>query len=208
MKTIAAFVLGAVVGALVLFVYLSQMPPKPASAPPPAAVAAPPAAPGAQAQVPLPPESLPRPDLSLPAQSKLAMPVEGVQASQLTDSFEQPRDGQQKHEAIDILAPRGARVLAAADGKIVKLFDSKPGGHTVYQFDPGGTYAYYYAHLESYAPGLKEGQEVRRGDLLGFVGTSGNADPNAPHLHFAVFQLTPEKEWWKGTALNPYPMLR
>jgi len=99
-------------------------------------------------------------------------------------------------------------VLAAADGKIVKLFDSKPGGHTVYQFDPSGTYAYYYAHLDAYAPGLKEGQEVHRGDLLGYVGTSGNADPNTPHLHFAVFQLTPEKEWWKGTALNPYPLLK
>lgn len=208
MKTIAAFILGAIVGALVLFVYLSQMPPKPASAPPPAAAAAPPAAPSPPAQVRLPEESLPRPDLSTPAVARLAVPVEGVQPSQLTDSFDQPRDGQQKHEAIDILAPRGAKVLAAADGKIVKLFDSKPGGHTVYQFDPSGTYAYYYAHLDSYAPGLKEGQDVHRGDLLGYVGTSGNADPNTPHLHFAVFQLTPEKEWWKGTALNPYPMLR
>jgi len=144
----------------------------------------------------------------VPVGGRLAIPVEGVQASQLSDSFDQARDGQQKHEAIDILAPRGAKVLAAADGKIVKLFDSKPGGHTVYQFDPSGTYAYYYAHLDAYAPGLKEGQEVHRGDLLGYVGTSGNADPNTPHLHFAVFQLTPEKEWWKGTALNPYPLLK
>ncbi|MGZ3184642.1 MAG: M23 family metallopeptidase [Telluria sp.] len=142
------------------------------------------------------------------AASKLMIPVEGINATQLTDSFNQPRDGQRQHEAIDIMAPRGTKVFAAADGKVAKLFNSKPGGLTVYEFDPTGTYSYYYAHLDRYADGLKEGQEVKRGDLLGYVGSTGDADPKAPHLHFAVFQLTPEKQWWKGTAVDPYPMLR
>jgi murein DD-endopeptidase MepM/ murein hydrolase activator NlpD len=98
-------------------------------------------------------------------------------------------------------------VLAAADGKVVKLFNSKPGGLTLYEFDPSGTYAYYYAHLDRYADGVKEGNEVKRGDLIGYVGTTGNASPDAPHLHFAVVELTPEKQWWRGRPLNPYPML-
>jgi murein DD-endopeptidase MepM/ murein hydrolase activator NlpD len=105
------------------------------------------------------------------------------------------------------MAPKGTKVVAAADGKIVKLFTSKPGGLTVYQFDPTEKYAYYYAHLDRYADGLKEGAEFKRGDLIGYVGTTGNADPNAPHLHFAVFELTPEKQWWKGTPVDPYPLL-
>jgi murein DD-endopeptidase MepM/ murein hydrolase activator NlpD len=105
------------------------------------------------------------------------------------------------------MAPKGTKVVAAADGKVVKLFTSKPGGLTIYQFDPTEKYAYYYAHLDHYADGLKEGADIKRGDTIGYVGVTGNADPNAPHLHFAVFELTPEKQWWKGTPVDPYPLL-
>ena len=105
------------------------------------------------------------------------------------------------------MAPRGTPVLAVDDGRIVKLFDSKPGGTTVYQFDPSEKFAYYYAHLDRYAAGLAEGQQVKRGDVIAYVGSSGNANPAAPHLHFSVFVLGAEKQWWKGTAIDPYPLL-
>jgi murein DD-endopeptidase MepM/ murein hydrolase activator NlpD len=141
------------------------------------------------------------------APGKLLLPVEGIKPSQLTDTFNQARGKERHHEALDIMAPKGTRVLAAADGKVVKLFTSKPGGLTIYQFDPTEKYAYYYAHLDHYADGIKEGMDIKRGDLIGYVGTTGNADANAPHLHFAVFELTPEKQWWKGTPVNPYPLL-
>ena len=143
---------------------------------------------------------------ALPGQ--LMVPVQGVKASALTDTFDQPRGNQRHHEALDIMAPKGTPVVAAADGKVVKLFTSKPGGLTVYQFDPSEKYAYYYAHLDRYADGLQEGMVLKRGDVLGYVGVTGNSDPNAPHLHFAVVELTPEKQWWKGTPLNPFPLLK
>lgn len=133
--------------------------------------------------------------------------MSGVAADQLSDSFADGRGGSRVHEAIDIMAPAGTPVVAAADGRIVKLFTSVPGGLTIYQFDPGETLAYYYAHLQRYADGLVEGQEVKRGDVIGYVGSTGNADPAAPHLHFAIFMLGPEKHWWQGTAVNPYPLL-
>lgn len=142
-----------------------------------------------------------------PAPAALLVPVSGVAADQLSDSFADGRGGSRVHEAIDIMAPAGTPVVAAADGRIVKLFTSVPGGLTIYQFDPGETLAYYYAHLQRYADGLVEGQEVKRGDVIGYVGSTGNADPAAPHLHFAIFMLGPEKHWWQGTAVNPYPLL-
>ena len=108
------------------------------------------------------------------------------------------------HEALDILAPRGTRVFAVEDGTIVKLFTSKPGGLTIYQFDPSRRYAYYYAHLDRYAEDLRRGTVAKRGDLLGYVGSTGNANPSQPHLHFAIFKLGPEKRWWQGEAIDPY----
>jgi hypothetical protein len=113
-------------------------------------------------------------------------------------------------------AARGARHPGAAqharargdDGRVAKLFLSKPGGLTIYQFDPTSTYAYYYAHLERYADGLKDGDRVERGDVIGYVGTSGNAPPDTPHLHFAIFKLTDAKRWWQGVAIDPYPVLK
>jgi murein DD-endopeptidase MepM/ murein hydrolase activator NlpD len=138
----------------------------------------------------------------------LLIPVEGVNAADLIRSFADRRGTSREHEALDIPAPRGTKVFAVEDGSIEKLFYSKQGGTTIYQFDPTRTYAYYYAHLQEYARGLAEHAPVRRGQLLGYVGTSGNAPPNAPHLHFAVFLLTDKKQWWQGTALDPYDVLR
>ena len=138
-------------------------------------------------------------------QARLLIPVAGADASQLYDSFNQTRGGG-RHEAIDIPAPRGTPVIAVDDGRVVKLFNSKPGGLTVYQFDPDEKVAYYYAHLDRYAPGLAEGRQLKRGDLVGYVGSTGNANPAAPHLHFAIFELGAEKRWWQGTPINPFPL--
>ena len=138
---------------------------------------------------------------------RLAMPLPGLTASQLRDTFNEKRGGERAHEALDILAPAGTPVLAVSDGYIEKLFTSMRGGLTIYQFEPSSRYAYYYAHLRGYAPKLAEGQRVKRGQVIGYVGSTGNADPAAPHLHFAVFELGPERQWWKGTAINPYPLL-
>ncbi|HEY5852357.1 MAG TPA: M23 family metallopeptidase [Lysobacter sp.] len=138
----------------------------------------------------------------------LLVPVQGITAAQLDDTFSDARSQGRVHEAIDIMAPRGTPVLAVADGTVEKLFTSVPGGLTLYQFEPSGRYAYYYAHLDRYADGLREKQAIRRGDVIGYVGSTGNADPSAPHLHFAIFELGPERQWWKGTAINPYPFLK
>ena len=249
MRWLLTLIVGALLGAGSLFVYLRQFP---HDAPGPAVVAVP-STPGAagtpgtgvtpggapapataavgatavtdltEADLPLRPSTseIGLPALDKPAgdstaaaaptpgpgPGKLMIPVEGIKQAQLTDTYDQPRGTERHHEALDIMAPKGAKVFAVADGKLVKLFNSKPGGLTVYQFDPSEKYAYYYAHLDRYADNLKEGAQLKRGDLIGYVGVTGNSNPNAPHLHFAVFELTPAKQWWKGTPLNPYPLL-
>jgi murein DD-endopeptidase MepM/ murein hydrolase activator NlpD len=128
-------------------------------------------------------------------------------AGQLVDTYSDARSENRVHDAIDIMAPRGTPVLAASDGTVAKLFISKLGGLTIYEFDPTSTWVYYYAHLDRYADGLAEGQPLRRGDVIGHVGSSGNASPDAPHLHFEVSRLGPEKHWWQATPVNPYPLL-
>jgi peptidoglycan LD-endopeptidase LytH len=138
---------------------------------------------------------------------KLLVPVEGVRASDLADTYREAR-GNKSHEAIDMAAPRGTPVRAVQDGRIAKLFNSRAGGLTIYQFDPSARYAYYYAHLDRYAEGLREGDAVHRGQVIGFVGTTGNAAPDNPHLHFAIFRLGAERRWWQGTPLNPYLVWR
>lgn len=137
----------------------------------------------------------------------LLLPVQGISAAQLQDTFTDARSGGRVHDAIDIMAPAGTPVLAVADGTVEKLFDSKLGGTTLYQFNPQRTLAYYYAHLQAYAPGIAEKQALKRGQVIGYVGTTGNANPDGPHLHFAIFELGPEQQWWKGTPINPYPQL-
>src|SRR5262245_1165772 len=146
-------------------------------------------------------------DLRKLQKKHLIVPVAGVARSRLVRSFNDKRDGTRTHEALDILAPRNTPVLAVEDGTIAKLFVSKLGGNTIYQFDPSEHYAYYYAHLARYADGLKDKQKVKEGDTIGYVGTSGNAPPNTPHLHFAIFRLTDEKRWWSGTAIDPFDVL-
>jgi murein DD-endopeptidase MepM/ murein hydrolase activator NlpD len=142
------------------------------------------------------------------ADRDLQIPVEGVRPDQLTRQFSDVRGFSRRHEALDIMAPRNTPVRAVEDGRIVRLFLSKPGGNTIYQFDPSERYCYYYAHLERYADGLREGDIVKKGQVIGYVGTSGNAPKDAPHLHFAVFRLTAEKRWWEGTPIDPYDILR
>lgn len=136
----------------------------------------------------------------------IAMPVQGFDLHNLRDTFGDKRVGH-RHEALDIMAPRGTPVLAADDGKVTKLFRSVAGGITIYQEDPSQRFVYYYAHLDRYAAGLAEGQAVKRGEVIGYVGSTGNAPESAPHLHFTIFELGPDKRWWRGKAVNPFPYL-
>lgn len=203
-----------------VYVWRSPAPPQPAAASPaPTSPAAEPTRedavidpdigprPTAQAPSPVAPVRVPTSSASDAHPPTLLLPVQGVDIADVHDTFDDARGSERVHEALDVMAPEGTPVLAAADGRIEKLFTSDRGGLTIYQFDPTGTWSYYYAHLQAYAPGLAEGMQVRRGQVLGTVGSTGNADPSAPHLHFAVFRLTPERQWWTGTPVNPWPLL-
>jgi murein DD-endopeptidase MepM/ murein hydrolase activator NlpD len=136
----------------------------------------------------------------------LRSPIDDADFERLKGAFTERRTGNggHVHEAVDILAPRHTPIKAVENGTIAKLFDSKAGGHTVYQFDPSRRFVYYYAHLERYAEGLRDGQAVDAGDIIGYVGTSGNAPPNTPHLHFTIFELDASQRWWQGRAIDPY----
>ena len=152
------------------------------------------------------------PDKSQPDQDDLirrhlVTPLDGLRASDVLDTFSAARSGGRRHEAADILAPRGTPIHAIGPGDIRKLFTSVQGGLTIYQFDPDEVWCYYYAHLDRYADDLHEGLRVKAGDVIGYVGTSGNAPPNTPHLHLAIFKVGPDKHWSKGTPVNPYPVL-
>lgn len=144
-----------------------------------------------------------------PSDRNLLIPVAGVDAGALSDTFTDQRgEGTRLHEAIDIMAPQGTPVVAAAGGTVERIFVSGAGGNTVYVRSPDRETIHYYAHLASYAPGLVEGQQVARGEPLGTVGSTGNAAPDAPHLHFAILRTTADAEWWEpATALNPFPLL-
>ena len=141
--------------------------------------------------------------------SGMAIPVQGVRARQLVDTFTQARaGGARRHDAIDIVAPESTPVIAAAEGMVEKLFFSRGGGGiSVYIRSPDRRWIYYYAHLQGYAPGLAEGQQVRRGQVIGRVGTTGNAGTAGPHLHFAINRMQPGEKWYQGSAINPYPLL-
>jgi murein DD-endopeptidase MepM/ murein hydrolase activator NlpD len=141
------------------------------------------------------------------APSGLALPVVGVKREQLVDTFETARAAGRRHDAIDIMAAEGTPVIAAADGTIEKLFNSVRGGITVYERSPDQKWVYYYAHLSAYAPGLAEGQQVKRGQVIARVGHTGDASAAGPHLHFAINTMAPGDHWWNGTAINPYPLL-
>jgi murein DD-endopeptidase MepM/ murein hydrolase activator NlpD len=138
---------------------------------------------------------------------ELSMPIASASRESLLDTFARPRPGKKTHEAIDILAPRGTPIHALADGFIRKLSVSPRGGITIYEFDPEKIYCYSYAHLDRYANHLKEGLKVRHGDVIGYVGTTGDAPANAPHLHLAIARLNEDEHWWEGAPVNPYPIL-
>ncbi|MEA2488718.1 MAG: peptidoglycan LD-endopeptidase LytH [Acidobacteriota bacterium] len=143
-----------------------------------------------------------------PSSEQPIIPVAGITAGQLHDTFDDARGGGSRvHHAMDILAPRGTPVVAAVDGTIRKLFSGGAGGLTIYQFDMPQQRIYYYAHLDHYAAGLGEGLFVKQGTVIGYVGTTGNAPPGTPHLHFSIENLPATKEWWKGVPVNPYPVL-
>lgn len=147
-------------------------------------------------------------DLAYIRSRRLLIPVDGVMAAALIPSFHDARGGGARtHGAIDIPAPRGTPVLSVDDGHVEKLHTSDGGGLTIYAFDPTHRIVYYYAHLDRYRPGLEEGVRIARGDTIGYVGSTGNAPPTFPHLHFAIARLGPERRWWKGTPVDPYPIL-
>jgi murein DD-endopeptidase MepM/ murein hydrolase activator NlpD len=142
-------------------------------------------------------------------QRELTMPLAGVAKTALRDTYNEMRGGGTRpHEALDILAPRGTPVLSAASGRVLKLFNSKAGGLMVYAADSSEHFILMYGHLDAYQPGLAEGQPLRRGQPIGTVGTTGNASPAVPHLHFAIASSSDVKTWWKGAPVNPYPLLR
>ncbi|HEV2707491.1 MAG TPA: M23 family metallopeptidase [Pyrinomonadaceae bacterium] len=210
---------------------VEQTTPTPATAPPaptnttPAPVASPAASPGVTASPGAspsaeasPPAARGAPDAAALAQTpatasdaaaqsaKLLVPVAGVRPEQLQDTFTQSRSEGRVHNAIDIPAPRGTPVLAVADGRIIKLFNSKPGGITIYQLADDNRTVYYYAHLERYADGLAEGGYARRGETIAYVGDTGNAGAGNYHLHFSVSLVSDPKRWWSGQNINPYPL--
>jgi len=214
LAALGGFVLGAATVLVVVWFYVAR-PPRPPDVLPPVAVPAPLPAPAAPPSpgVALPAPSIPGPapsadpDVRNLARRQLLLPVQGVRRESLVDSWSDERSGGRQHHAIDILAPRDTPILAVEDGTVVKLFTSQRGGLTVYQFDPSTTYVYYYAHLERYADGLQEGERLRRGQILGYVGTSGDAPSGTPHLHFEIMRLTPEKHWWQGASIDPFLVL-
>ena len=145
---------------------------------------------------------------SFVGQVELIIPVAGVQPDQLIDTFDDARSEGRVHDAIDIMAPAGTPVLAATDGKILKLFQSDRGGTTIYQLSTDEKTIYYYAHLQRYADNLTEGSSVRQGDVIAYVGDTGNAGPGNYHLHFSISAVSDPKRYWEGTNINPYPLLR
>jgi murein DD-endopeptidase MepM/ murein hydrolase activator NlpD len=137
--------------------------------------------------------------------ARLIVPVRGVTRRDLVDNWGDARSERRAHEGIDIMAPTGSHVLAVTDGRIVKFFDSERGGVTIYQFDRSERFVYYYAHLSARAAGLVEGEFVKQGQIIGYVGMSGNAA--VPHLHFEIQRLGPERRWWVAEPMSPYPLL-
>ena len=146
-------------------------------------------------------------DLNYIAARNLLIPAANVTANQLHDTFNQARSEGRQHDAIDIMAPQGTPVLATTDGVVIKLFQSDKGGVTLYELDPSGRYVYYYAHLMRYAEGIAEGKQLRRGEVIAYVGDTGNAGAGNYHLHFAISKVTSPRQWSGGDPINPYPLL-
>ncbi|NNC30171.1 M23 family metallopeptidase [Longimicrobium terrae] len=177
--------------------------------PPPAVVApAAPAVPPAAAPPVAALEAEPLAPAAVASTARLLIPVQGVKAADLVNTYDQSRGQGRRHDAIDIMAPRGTPVVAAADGVVMKRFQSERGGITLYQLAPDQRTIYYYAHLDRYAPRMVEGRALRRGDVLGYVGNTGDAGPGNYHLHFEVSTTADPRKYWGGVNQNPYPLLR
>lgn len=146
-------------------------------------------------------------DLDYLASRNLLIPLKGISANQLRDTFNEARSEARQHNALDIMAPQGTPVLATTDGVVTRLFQSEKGGITLYQLDPSGRYVYYYAHLMRYEAGIAEGKQLRRGDVIAYVGDTGNAGAGNYHLHFAISRITGPGKWSGGDPINPYPFL-
>jgi murein DD-endopeptidase MepM/ murein hydrolase activator NlpD len=176
---------------------------------PSAAAVSPPAAPPAAPAAIAPPPTVGPQATDLPAEvaGRLLVPVQGIRPDQLVDTYNAARSQGRRHDAIDIMAPRGAPVLATAGGVVLKLFQSARGGTALYELAPDQRTIYYYAHLDRYAAGMVEGRALRQGDLVGYVGNTGNAGPNNYHLHFEISTTADPKRYWAGTPQNPYPLL-
>lgn len=138
----------------------------------------------------------------------LGVPVDGIQPGQIADSFTAARDGARVHNAVDIMARKGTPVLAADDGTVLKVGTNTLGGNVIWAFDPTHRWVYYYAHLDHFRPGLREGQQIARGDVIGYVGTTGNAPKDAPHLHFQLLRLIDGKHYSEGAPVNPLPLFQ
>jgi murein DD-endopeptidase MepM/ murein hydrolase activator NlpD len=181
----------------------TPLPPAPAPFPEPA-----PQPPAERSPSFIGPPAPPRASAPAPSPGRLIIPVQGIQPKDLVDTYTQSRGQGRKHDAIDIIAPRGTPVLAVADGTVLKLFRSKAGGITLYQLSADGTAIYYYAHLERYAPGMAEGKALRQGEEIAYVGDSGNVVPGNTHLHFEIKTTRNPKRFWEGINVNPFPLLR
>ena len=165
------------------------------------------------AETPLPaadpfPAARPASPPSFVGQLNLIIPVAGVSSDQLLDTFADARSEGRTHDALDIAAPAETPVLAAYDGKILKLFQSERGGTTIYQVAANQELVFYYAHLSRYADGLAEGDAVRQGQVIAYVGDTGNAGAGNYHLHFSIAAVSDPKRYWEGTTINPYPLLK
>lgn len=153
------------------------------------------------------PETFQTPAVEYPA-DQLMIPVKGIKRDQLQDTFSDSRSTGRVHNAIDIIAPQGTPVIAAADGEIAKFFDSQLGGITIYQFSANKKLVYYYAHLQSRENQILEKQFVKRGTVIGYVGDTGNAGAGNFHLHFSIYEIETPEKYWEGNNLNPYPLLK
>ena len=191
MRSIVSFLIGCVIGATGILLYLTETQRLAQASP-----------------KNVDPKPQPAASTAYATGERLIIPVDGINVDHLKSGFNESRGaGFRVHHALDILAPRGTPVRAAVAGTIKKLFISKAGGITIYEFDRAEERCYYYAHLDRYPDFLHEGQVVEQGDVIGYVGTTGNAPANTPHLHFAIMILPPTKEWWKGEPIDPYPLL-
>ena len=137
----------------------------------------------------------------------IVLPVAGADMSKVEDSYSEPRDGGRVHRAIDILAPRGTPILSADDGKILRMTTNTLGGISMYTVDTENRLVYYYAHMDHYNDAMSPGRTIVKGDTLGYVGTTGNAPKDTPHLHFQVMRWPADGKYWNGDPIDPYEAL-